>query len=318
MKRTDRYQPDFLESTRAIINEQLEHIEQGLIEGFSSPKKPVVFIIGAPRSGSTLAHQLFAYTGVFGYISNFIARFWGAPLLGAIQQKNIPLQTVTDFFSSDLGRTQGIQSPHHFGRFWKRFFHWNEDHRMTAPSSDEVTTLRREVAALETFFDRPMIFRSDYCGLQIPILKRIFPTAKFVVCIRNTAYQAQSLIFAREKYFGTREKWFSLKPAEYSELIQHPPYLQVAGQIRYIVSKIMRDLEDINTTDYMFFILENAWPNPHGEIRYLTERLLGTTQFAFTTQFPSHFQNQNKIRLPETEWNKLEHAIIEVDKWLKK
>src|SRR5688572_22353457 len=83
-RRTTAYRKDPAneEGLRAL-NELLEPIQKQLEVQFKSPRLPVVFIIGAPRSGTTSVSQLLAYSGRFAYISNFLARFWLAPLIGA-------------------------------------------------------------------------------------------------------------------------------------------------------------------------------------------------------------------------------------------
>src|SRR5688572_30011389 len=48
----------------------------------SSSQLPVVYIVGAPRSGTTLVSQLLAKYLDVGYINNLIARFWMRPLAG--------------------------------------------------------------------------------------------------------------------------------------------------------------------------------------------------------------------------------------------
>ena len=98
------------------------------------PRYPMVFIIGAPRSGTTLLSQLLSSSGLFGYINNFIARFWTAPTLGALIYK-----TVLDHecrgnssLQSHLGVTENLHEPHEFGYFWRRWFHFGQSHQLTA------------------------------------------------------------------------------------------------------------------------------------------------------------------------------------------
>src|SRR5665213_31108 len=70
------------EKRLAALNELLAPVEAELERHYSAPRFPVTFVLGPPRSGTTLTSQLLAQSGLFGIISNFAARFWRAPALG--------------------------------------------------------------------------------------------------------------------------------------------------------------------------------------------------------------------------------------------
>src|ERR1051326_495618 len=70
------------EQRLADLNELLAPLEAWLEQDFQAPIHPVTFVLGPPRSGTTVTGQLIARSGLFGFISNFAARFWGAPALG--------------------------------------------------------------------------------------------------------------------------------------------------------------------------------------------------------------------------------------------
>jgi hypothetical protein len=61
-------------------NHKLKELEKEYIQRFIIPEGPVFFIVGAPRSGTTLLLQTIINHYNLGYINNFIARFWEAPV----------------------------------------------------------------------------------------------------------------------------------------------------------------------------------------------------------------------------------------------
>ena len=75
----------------ASVNELLRGVEDKLESVAEEPRKPTVFFVGVPRSGSTLTSQVLSSSGAFGYISNFIARFWMAPKLGIVLQQALKI-----------------------------------------------------------------------------------------------------------------------------------------------------------------------------------------------------------------------------------
>ena len=116
------------------LNDALAPLEQALIEEFEAPTEPLVFIVGAPRSGTTLLTQLLISQYEIGYVSNLIARFWKAPYLGLLLAKEIrdPDRPPDVGFSSDRGFTSGYEGPHEFGYFWRRWFDYQESHSVRA------------------------------------------------------------------------------------------------------------------------------------------------------------------------------------------
>ena len=306
MNKTEKYKnnPD-IEDTLGLINLVLWDAEEETIQGYSSPEKSVVFIVGAPRSGTTLLHQLLASTGAFGYITNYIARFWNAPYIAALQQEVFGFGKYAQkmILHSDLGRTNGLHQPHHFSRFWRRWFGWDENHQMK--QVQDKSFLQGEVAALEQLYNKPMLFRSDYCGMQIPFLRKTFKKPRFIICARNMAYQAQSILRARKAMFGSYDEWFSLKPKEYNDLKELNPYQQVIGQIHYIMHQIYADLGAMDLNDFILVSLENLWRYPKEEIARIFRSLLPDTPLPRLNHIPKELENKNKKLLPPEEWNKI-------------
>ena len=57
---------------------------------------------------------------------------------------------------------------------------------------------------------------------------------------RHPFYNVQSLLLAREKYFGNRDGWYSIKPPEYEQLANLTPIEQVVGQVYHTKSHLGR------------------------------------------------------------------------------
>jgi hypothetical protein len=157
------------------------------------PSRPTIFIVGAPRSGTTLLHQLLAQTGAFGYVSNFTARFWKAPAIGLLAEQALNIQdNETSTFESNLGRTEGLNAPHHFSKFWTSWFQIYGHEMHTKPLIEFPELFKRTLGALEELHNKPLLFKSEYCGLQIPLLKEFFPKAKFIFSVHVSHFTKRS------------------------------------------------------------------------------------------------------------------------------
>ena len=84
---------------------------------------PLVYIVGVPRSGTTLLSQMLCGYLPVGYINNLIARFWLKPSVGIRLSKTVLGEEARRHITlrSTHGTTEGASSPHEFGYFWR---HW--------------------------------------------------------------------------------------------------------------------------------------------------------------------------------------------------
>jgi LPS sulfotransferase NodH len=205
--------------------------------------KPIIYVVGAPRSGTTLAHQLLAACLPVGYVDNIAARFWRAPavglnlsriLLGEDRHKLI-------VYRSRLGVSEGLAGPHEFGYFWTHWMRYNDaiSHHLSENEILNVDTaglsrvLHEEILGDEG--QQGFLFKNLACGFQARMLSDVHPNSLFIHLQRDEYQTAASILDWRLKTAGSYESWFSLKPSTHpiAELADDPA-AQVVRQIRDI------------------------------------------------------------------------------------
>lgn len=224
----------------------------------TTPRLPLVFIVGAPRSGTTLMLQWLAASNVFAYPSNLLARFYAAPHIGAKIQ-----QLITDprfdyhdelsasehaiTWSSNVGKTQGMLQPHEFFYFWRRFFAVDQAQKLTPEQlrSADPVGFAAGWAAIEAAFGKPVAAKGILLQYDIERLAAWLPTSVFIHTVRDPAANVESLLRARERVYGSRATWFSVRPPEHDWLQHEDPGTQVAGQVLYTNARISESLRSI-------------------------------------------------------------------------
>jgi hypothetical protein len=175
----------------------------------------------------------------------------------------------------------------------------------------DLKFFKQEIAALESVFNLPMVFRSLYCNLQVIFLKKALNNAKFIICLRNPLYQAQSILLGRKSIFGNTKQWFSLKPPEYFDLKSRNEYEQVTGQIFFILKAIEDGLKNVNQSDYIIIQLEKLVENTQQQmsriIGLINENKVNET---IGEKIPIGFQNRNKQKIDDNEWELLKENVI--------
>lgn len=323
--RTEQHQRNqSLEEILQELNSLLSVPERQVEEGLKSPRWPVVFIVGPPRSGTTLLLQWLAQTGIFGYPTNLISRFYAAPYIGAKIQRlltdpkfdfNDEFQDLRQSidFNSTLGKTQGLLAPNEFWYFWRRFIP-NEEPRPLRPEEvEEVdeSEFASSLAALEAALEKPLAMKGLILQYDLDVLASMLQNqVVFIHTYRHPFYNAQSLLKAREDYYGTRKKWYSVKPKEHEQLKDANPIEQVVGQVHFTSQALSRQLERLPGECRVEWPYESFCKNPSYYFQQLTDRL---RKHGFETkrdyQGAEGFESTNQVKVSEREETRI------VDTW---
>jgi len=217
------------------VNSVLHGVECGLLaRGKNRLDFPPVFILGAPRCGSTLLYQLMLDCYDFGYISNLHCKFHGAPSL-AERLFRPSRQRKPSSFESDHGRVSGWGSPSECGDYWYRFFPRSPQY---APLKDvspgSVRDLRKSMVAMGAAMRKPLVFKNLPCSLRLGPIMKALPESAFIVVQRDKLETAHSILEARFNLYGNYDGWFSVEPPGYDTLVKKPVYEQAAVQVQSI------------------------------------------------------------------------------------
>jgi hypothetical protein len=325
-KRTAEFRRNLkLEQVLIELNGLLAGCQATVNEKYEKLRYPILLLMGVPRSGTTLFMQWLAESGCWGYTTNLISRFYAAPYIGArLQQALIENDfrgELTDFkkpvpYESTLGKTRGALSPHEFFFFWGRFFTLGKDAHIVSPENlAKVDTAKfvRELASLEAALEKPLAMKAMYLNWHIPFLDGLFERALFIHMKRDPAYVVQSLLESRQKFFGSEEMWYSVKPPEYEWLKDREPVEQVAGQVYYTCKATETGMAQVAeerqlTVDYEQFCAAPA------EVWNAIRTKMAAQGHALDAEYkgPARFETGNTARMPAERWQALQEAIVAI------
>lgn len=257
--KTEEYRKnESLEKLLKEINSILKKAKDTYVPSEKPNIYPKLFIVGCPRSGTTILTQWLASLNLFCYPSNFISRFYQFPYFGALIQEmlfnpkykykeEMEFFIKEDSFSSDVGKTKGVLEPHEFWYFWRNYFSFSEipiSNNEFLKNSD-FDGFQKQLALVQNFYRKPIFMKSLIINWYIDLFYENIEKPIFLYIKRDPIDNMISLLKIRKKYLGDENKWFSFKPREYDLLSKADKYLQVAGQVYFTNKEIEKSFEKI-------------------------------------------------------------------------
>lgn len=277
------------------MNDWFAPIEEQLTASFTAPRWPTLFVVGLPRSGSTLLTQLLAASGRFAYPTNVLARFYANLYIGSRIERLLAkvLPCIEPSYGSSFGRTSEWAAPNEFGFFWAHHFPVEDHHEMSPTELAAVDTkaFLRELAGLEAACGLPVFMKGMIVNYNLTFLYDLLPMAIFVRMKRDYVSVAHSLLFSRQSFFGTTKAWWSCKPRNWRELAElEDPAEQVVAQIQSIERALDSAFAVIPKENQVSIDYNDLCEDPHAQVRRIerTMMFLGCSpsiSYAFPTQF---------------------------------
>lgn len=326
MKNERRKKEHQKHSSLEILLEELEDslspVELNAVSSFTTPDKPTIFIAGCARSGSTLLLQYLAESNNFQYPSNLLSRFFFAPFLGYKIEKllcdfdykgEIFNSLENGAFTSHLGKTTGAKSPHEFWYFWRRFFKFGELQQLSSDELKQIDTklFLSEIAALSSLSKDPLVMKAMILNWHLDFLAKLNKQFYILYIKRDLLYNAQSLLKARENFFGNLEEWYSFKPPNYPKLKSLSPEEQVINQVLSTNSAIENSIAKINPERVFEINYETFCSQPISVLKLINERVETINLNSVDSNLK--FTSSNHQQVSDDSWQKLNEAKIKFE-----
>lgn len=304
-------QDEYFESFIRDFNEYLISFEEDQYSNLEETW-PSVHVIGVPRSGTTLLTQLICSYLDVGYINNLIARFWKAPVTGIRISRKLLGDDCESSLASEYGKTHHIHEPHEFNFFWSDQLDY-EDLKVKSIKQAEKINWERVAHTLKNIihaFGKPVAFKSFVLGWHARLMQQHLQKTCFVWIKRNPLNNALSLLETREKYFGSRKSWSTLKPQNYESLKNMTPHEQVAAQVYYMEQTYQEQLSQIPESNYLILQYEEVCTNPAGSLEAVRDMLNGQEgKVRFRDRDIPHLEPSVRSSYKSEDCKKIQNAL---------
>jgi hypothetical protein len=300
----------------------LTPVEAEIEKKFDTPIKPPLFLVGNPRSGTSVFMQLLALSDVFAIPTNILSRFYYAPFIGAkIQElltnpkfdyKNeLAEENSNPDLFSNLGRTKGKLAPSEILHFWRRFLPRYDPQYLNEEECEKIDIqgLRRGVAAIESVFDKPFAAKAFMLQYNLDVLLHIFPNCLVINLQRNYIFLMQSILLARETHYNNRSIWWSVKPKQYGYLKDMDFYHQIAGQVYYTERALNEQMLRIPNDNKLIIEYEDLCSNPKSVANEINKKYANLgLELNMKINMIDKLEPKNTIRIEAQDIQKLKKA----------
>lgn len=196
-----------------------------------------IWILGLPRSGTTLLSQLLYNCTNLYCTNNLMAKFWNAPIVGSYLSR-ILIGEKSNSYESDFGKTSKIDSPHEFSWFWHSLLEVKNIKEYQPQNADKIIDwqkLRMKILAMNEVFKGGIVFKPlEFVGYHIKRFQNLFNKSIILYIDRSSIDIALSLALTRLKYYNDLDIWWGSYPLEYEEIKELPFSDQIPAQIFFL------------------------------------------------------------------------------------
>lgn len=264
-----------------------------------------IFIIGAPRSGTSLLYELMITRFRFAYMSNAAHRFFQTPITAT----RLFRSAITGWqgnFTSKFGHIDGWGAPNEGGWIWQRWLpdsDWRDGKDL---SETTISELQQLVAGLSQSLDAPFLNKNVMHSNRLQLMNRIWPNALFVEVQRDVLDNARSIVRA-ERTSGGPEKhgddWWSVRPKLAAQYAGRKDTIRAVAQTAGVAQDIARDASCIGDNRVLRVQYTQLCQEPAETMRVIEQFLSGHgVPTASRLAVPETFEvRPSKLLSPEDE-----------------
>lgn len=258
-----------------------------------------LFIVGLPRSGTTLVYELVVQAFKVAFFSKIYEYTFGLPNI-TTRLVSRSMKSPNAHYRSEYGRIPGLLSPAENHTFWMKWFPESPvlGHHVALSSlgTHEISDMDRLLNSIGSIAGRPFVFKDVYLSLSLEALLGSVKQAKAIVVTREQEAVAAS-IFKRRSELKHRP-WWSIRPPFSKEVEDRDLIDQVAFQCVRSEQLLQQQLSTVSPAQYRIVDYADICRSPHSFIGQMQEWLGSSFKLRETPEIPDRFDIRPSLGFP--------------------
>lgn len=221
---------------------------------------PPLFIVGAPRSGTTLPYQYLMNRFRFAYFPN-LSKWYPRSCVTAAAVARLLGQPATTY-TSRFGIMKGATAP---SDGWDVFHRWFPRYDYSVPIDEaHLHELRTIVRLVERLYGAPLLNKNNSHSVRIRPLSQLFPRALFVHVDRDWPSTVDSLLRGRRTHDVPPDAWWGAPPPQDWDRSFENETERVVAQVRGLRESIRAELDALPDRRWTEIRYESFCARPAG------------------------------------------------------
>lgn len=277
-----------------------------------------IFILGSPRTGSTILYQAVLDAFQTGFIANITNDYFAStPAIGfSLQHSAEHVSKVHIVSASTYGKTKGLYQPSEGSAVMQNWFgggHPSQTKSTTFVSESQALHMLQTINYANALFKAPLVIKNAWNCFRIKALAKLMPRAYFIWIRRDIRASAKSDLAARYTVQKDPNTWNSATPANVEALMKRSYVEQVVENQFEFNQAIGRQLSSFVPSRYSEVWYEDLCQNPIAALLNIYQQcdLLHCGQ---EPKFSEHFSIQVSTRalsLPENESLQIDNFVAQ-------
>ena len=280
--------------------------EQRLYQQASTPRLPIIFIAGPPRSGTTLVSQVLITHLPVAYLNNLTALFPRSPIMA---NKLFPKAMDKSKISTNsfYGKTSFFSGNNDALYIWDRWLDKDRTKIITTLNKEKQKEMNQFFGAYQALFNLPIINKNNNLNIFAHLIAEAIDNAYFIFLKREPLYLAQSLILSRKTIHGTPNVKYGITDENHSPTDN---YIEdVCRQVVFHEQSMEKQQKIIGPERLWFVQYEDFCQNPLKLIKDVSTKILKQSIDKNTLSSVTPFKISKEIKLPHHEFETLQKTL---------
>ena len=275
-------------------------------------KYPPLFIVGAPRSGTTVVTQHIINSLRFGYFPNISKAHPLACVSHGIMGK--ARYRYQPSYESHYGIIDGPMSP---SDGWEIFHRWFPRYGSPEPlPGARLHELQTIVRMFEMIFRAPFANKNNANSVRIAYLDQVFNDALYIHVTRNLTDTVPSILASRKKHGVQPNEWWGVAPPQFLDRVFVSDLERTTYQVWGIMRWASEALSKISADRQLSIPYESFCMNPSDVICWLENqyRQRGITLERTSGNPPTSFsQSRRDFDGRHEQEREIERIVAEIE-----
>lgn len=296
------------------FNTHLKPLNDSLFDKNVEEQLPNIYVIGLPRSGTTLLTQVLFNCLDIGCTSNFISKFWDVPLVGFQLSNEIIGDFKPNNYTSLYGKSEDLYSPHEFSFFWHNVLNINPNkiekiNYQTISKNVDWDILKGVICNINEIAKKPIIYKPlELIGSILSDFQRNLNKSLFIYVERNKEEVALSLAKGRMDYYGDINCWFSSLPPNHEGILNLPYNEQITQQVNGLTDMYESNIKKIPEENILKLTYDELCDFPESIVERTKNKLNNLSKF--NVNKVNNVEFTFKKSMPKLENKAIENNII--------